>query len=58
MPNFTRTQLTGVWTGGGYTVLPADMASLDAKQFKMLNGDRGGAHGCLRSEATSSIEPR
>lgn len=42
MPNFTRTQLTGVWTGGGYTVLPADMASLDAKQFAMVNGDRGG----------------
>lgn len=42
MPNFTRTQLTGTWTGGGYTFTPADMASLDAKQFAMLNGDRGG----------------
>lgn len=42
MPNFTRTQLTGTWAGGSYTFTPADMASLDAKQFKMLNGDLGG----------------
>jgi len=42
MPNFTRTQLTGTWTGGSYTFTPADMASLDAKQFAMVNGDRGG----------------
>lgn len=42
MPNFTRTQLTGTWTGGSYTFTPSDMASLDAKQFAMVNGDRGG----------------
>lgn len=42
MPNFTRTQLSGTWTGGSYTLLPADMSSLDAKQFAMVNGDLGG----------------
>jgi hypothetical protein len=42
MANFTRTLPTVTWTAGGMTLLPAHVSSLDAKQFKMLNGDRGG----------------
>jgi hypothetical protein len=39
---FARTQLTGVWTAGGYALQPSDMTDLDEKQASMINGDQGG----------------
>lgn len=45
MAHFTRTQTDAVWTNDGaegYVLPRADLESLDAKQFKSINGDRGG----------------
>lgn len=43
MAHFTRTQLSGTWTGGSYVTLAADWNSLDAKVFAAINGDLGGS---------------
>lgn len=45
MAHFTRTQTDATWTNDGaegYVLPRADLESLDAKQFKSINGDRGG----------------
>lgn len=41
MTHFARTQNDATWVNG-YTVTPADLADLDAKTFKAINGDDGG----------------
>lgn len=42
MAHNTRTQSDATWTAGNYVPSSGDWASLDAKLFKAINGDRGG----------------